>query len=288
MKRGILKSKSGGFTLIELLIVISIIAVLMAIIMPSLNKARQLAMGIACKGNMKTYTFAVAMYLDDNDGKFSNADTCYFKTTQRLQPGENGVNDWLHLRWCNGDINLKDHPEYGGTLFSYIKNASAFICPTFKRLSRIKSDDQFFQANAASLKHYEPWYNYTQNGYLGEKGKYSVLSMSEVKKPATTFSFTEESSLVDTAYNQSGLNDTYMIPGDTAMIDRWMAAVGNNPKLIIPGPAPEGVGTFYDVIAGFHNAPSGDPLGGRGNCAFLDGHIDAHYRKETFYLAYPK
>ncbi len=276
----------SGFTLIELLVVIAIIALLMGIIMPSLNKARQLAMGISCKGNLKNYTLAVAMYLDDNGGKFNSPDLCYFNTTSRLQPGENGVNDWLHLRWCNGDINLKNHPEYGGNLFSYIKNAGAFICPTFKRLSRIKSDDQFFQASGASIKHYEPWYNYTQNGYLGGTGRISVRNITEVKRPATTFSFTEESCYVDTKYNQSGLNDTYMIPGDQAMVDSWMAKVGNNPKLIVPGP--EGVGAFYDVIAGFHNAPSGDPLGGRGNCAFLDGHIDSHYRRETFYLAWPK
>jgi prepilin-type processing-associated H-X9-DG protein len=48
------------------------------------------------------------------------------------------------------------------------------------------------------------------------------------------------------------------------------------------------VGQFWDVIAGFHHAPSGDKLRGKGNCAFLDGHVDAHYRSETFYYAYPK
>jgi len=42
------------------------------------------------------------------------------------------------------------------------------------------------------------------------------------------------------------------------------------------------------VLAGFHNAPSGDPLMGRGNGACLDGHGDGHYRAETFPLAWPK
>jgi len=52
-------------------------------------------------------------------------------------------------------------------------------------------------------------------------------------------------------------------------------------------PGPDGVGQFWDVIAGFHYAPSGDPMGGRGNCAFLDGHVDGHTRLETFPLSWP-
>ena len=276
-----------GFTLIELLVVIAVIALLMAILMPALSKAKDLAMGATCKGNLKNYTFAMAMYLDDNDGKFCSPHACYFKTIERL-PVESGIGgDHLHFRWCNGDIDLKSHPEYGGTLFPYLMDARSFICPTFKRLAAHQSQDQFFLAQGSTVKNYKPWYNYTMNAYVGSVGlRTAVRSISEVRKPATTFSFTEESSLVDTQYNQSGLNDTYMLPGDDAMVERWMNQVGGNPKLIEPGP--DGVGAFYDTIAGFHHAPTGDKLGGRGNCAFLDGHIDAHYRRETFYLAWPK
>jgi prepilin-type processing-associated H-X9-DG protein len=91
---------------------------------------------------------------------------------------------------------------------------------------------------------------------------------------------------VDTEYNISGLNDTFMVPGDDSMVQGWLSQVGGNPRLVEPGP--DGVGAFWDTIAGFHHAPSGNKLGGRGNCAFLDGHIDSHYRSETFYLAWPK
>jgi prepilin-type processing-associated H-X9-DG protein len=77
-----------------------------------------------------------------------------------------------------------------------------------------------------------------------------------------------------------------MIPGDDDMVQGWLSQVGGNPLLVEPGP--DGVGQFYDTIAGFHHAPTGNKLGGRGNCAFLDGHVDSHYRKETFYLAWPR
>jgi prepilin-type processing-associated H-X9-DG protein len=77
---------------------------------------------------------------------------------------------------------------------------------------------------------------------------------------------------VDTEYNISGLNDTFMAPGDDPMVQGWLSQVGGNPRMVIPGP--DGVGPFWDTIAGFHHAPTGNKLGGRGNCAFLDGHID--------------
>jgi len=230
------------------------------------------------------------MYCDDNDGKFCDPDKCYFSTRDRL-PVESGIGgNHLHLRWCNGDIDLKSHPEYGGTLYPYLADARAFICPAYRRLAVRNSDDQFFRAYGDTIRNYEPWYNYTMNAYLGSENssveKSRIIRISEAKRPATTYSFTEESSYVDTAYNASGLNDTFMVPGSDSMVDGWLSQVGHNPRLVEPGP--DGVGAFWDVIAGFHHAPSGDRLGGKGNCAFLDGHVDAHYRRETFYLAWPR
>lgn len=49
----------------------------------------------------------------------------------------------------------------------------------------------------------------------------------------------------------------------------------------------DGVGQFWDVVAGFHHALIGDKLAGRGDCVFLDGHVAAHPRSETFPLAWP-
>jgi len=281
--------QSKAFTLIELLVVISIIALLLAIILPALGKAKNLAQGSACKGNLKNYCLAVAMYTDESDGKFPVPERCYF-TQGTAYAVESGLASPLHLRWCNGDLNLKDHPEYAGPFFRYIANAQAFICPAFRTLAVRNSDDHFYAADTARLKNYKPWYNYTMNAYLGSENsgvqKTRVKKITEVKRPSTTYSFVEESCLVDTAYNVSGLNDTFMVPGDDSMIQGWFAKVGPTPRLVIPGP--DGVGPFWDVIGGFHNTSAANLFAGRGNCALLDGHVDAYTRAETFVHAYPR
>ena len=60
----------GAFTLIELLVVIAIIALLMAILMPALNRVKKQAKAVACKMNLHQWGLAFTMYTGDNDGYF--------------------------------------------------------------------------------------------------------------------------------------------------------------------------------------------------------------------------
>ena len=64
------------------------------------------------------------------------------------------------------------------------------------------------------------------------------------------------------------------------------AAVGNDPGR--SSPAPRASGQFYDVVGGFHNASAANLFSGKGNCAILDGHVEAFTRAETFPHAYPR
>jgi prepilin-type N-terminal cleavage/methylation domain-containing protein len=61
------KQFQAGFTLIELLVVIAIIALLLSIIMPSLEKARNMAMRVRCANNLKQINLTMSMYVDSND-----------------------------------------------------------------------------------------------------------------------------------------------------------------------------------------------------------------------------
>jgi len=61
--------KVKGFTLIELLMVISIIVLLMALLLPSLQRFRKQARAVACQANLKQWAKAVALYAEDNQGR---------------------------------------------------------------------------------------------------------------------------------------------------------------------------------------------------------------------------
>ena len=62
--------KRKGFTLIELLVVIAIIALLMAILLPALHRARNQARAVVCQTNLKEWGTTFAIYLDENRGRF--------------------------------------------------------------------------------------------------------------------------------------------------------------------------------------------------------------------------
>ncbi|MFI4910104.1 MAG: type II secretion system protein [Sedimentisphaeraceae bacterium JB056] len=70
MYKAIAKKKDKAFTLIELLVVISIIAVLMSILIPSLSMARAQAQKVVCTSNLRNMGLATSLYLEDYDGRY--------------------------------------------------------------------------------------------------------------------------------------------------------------------------------------------------------------------------
>jgi prepilin-type N-terminal cleavage/methylation domain-containing protein/prepilin-type processing-associated H-X9-DG protein len=62
--------KQRGFTLIELLVVIAIVALLMAILMPALQRVKKQAKAVVCQQNLHEWAIIFSMYVGDNDGYF--------------------------------------------------------------------------------------------------------------------------------------------------------------------------------------------------------------------------
>jgi len=110
-----------GFTLIELLVVIAIIAILMAILMPALNRAREQGKRAVCLNNAKQLTLAWIMYADDNDGRISSA-------SGEHQYG--WVSGITHPVSTPVETQIKALKE--GVLFQYANNAKVYRCPVAK------------------------------------------------------------------------------------------------------------------------------------------------------------
>jgi prepilin-type N-terminal cleavage/methylation domain-containing protein/prepilin-type processing-associated H-X9-DG protein len=64
------QTAGGGFTLIELLVVLAVVSLLVAILLPSLGRARAHARLIRCGANLKSLALAWIAYVDDHDGRF--------------------------------------------------------------------------------------------------------------------------------------------------------------------------------------------------------------------------
>lgn len=77
---------SRAFTLIELLVVIAVIAVLMAVLLPAFSRVRKHTKSVVCRSHLKQWGMAMALYLEDNEGRFP-----------RVGANENGVQGTLSL-----------------------------------------------------------------------------------------------------------------------------------------------------------------------------------------------
>lgn len=108
------RNRDHAFTLVELLVVIGIIAVLVSMLLPSLNKARESSRKVACASNMRSVGQAILMYTNANKGVLPFAYSTGYNT------------DWMNL--VINALDSKQSATFGGNRSGGIRNM--FRCPS--------------------------------------------------------------------------------------------------------------------------------------------------------------
>ena len=161
-----------AFTLVELLIVVTIIAIVIAILMPALTAAREQAFRVQCMSNIRQLTAAWIMYNNEHKGQF-----CCSEVQRPDMPQAYGLAGFLpppnrFWSWIAANPDGTQNIQ-AGLLWPYVANRQIYFCP-----------HDPFRAETV----------YCINGMLaGRVGTpMTRLRLSEIKASAATFVFMEQ------------------------------------------------------------------------------------------------
>jgi prepilin-type N-terminal cleavage/methylation domain-containing protein/prepilin-type processing-associated H-X9-DG protein len=247
--------RGNAFTLIELLVVIAIIAILAAMLLPALSKAKQKAQAIACMNSLKQLTLGWIMYSGDNNGKLAPNGGTYggtgfitaTPTDPKLQPGA----AWY--QWCPGDMSAFSPNAtnfiQAGAIYPYVNSMGVYHCA---------ADHNGYKFGSIIFPHAR---SYSMNCYLSPITDGSMDGRWHAAEGTVNF-------YKDTSFTQPGPSSTFVL------IDENEYSI--NDAYFVSDPAQ---GNFWqDVPATRH--------GSAGGLSFADGHSEIKRWKDSKILNY--
>jgi prepilin-type N-terminal cleavage/methylation domain-containing protein/prepilin-type processing-associated H-X9-DG protein len=237
---------SNAFTLIELLVVISIIALLVSILLPALNSARQAATSAVCLVNERSMTLAWLMYKDANKEYVVGADTAVdgdLPTSNHQHPQY----DWVKMPQDEAgnrvalDVATVEDRRWGmqrGALYPYSQNEKVYFCPGDRRTGIRESGISYAISNMMCGE----WLNVPRLAIRGVDQEIGVLKYTKIKNPYEKFVFVEEHNMLGGA-------------GGGVNVGAWMMGANLSSPI------------WRDSISLWHNKKS--------NFGYADGHAES-------------
>jgi prepilin-type processing-associated H-X9-DG protein/prepilin-type N-terminal cleavage/methylation domain-containing protein len=260
--------QNKAFTLVELLVVIGIIALLVSILLPALNKARAAAQAVQCASNMKQLAQGVIMYATDNDGYYpSNDATLPHPTNPAVAKSYPWYTDHLVGKYVNNRTE-RVGPDYVSTRL--------FFCPSVAYVVTSAQSGYWGAGNmgigynaANTVRRNYLYYRYpsvmaSNSGYAAqavglEPYNSQIIRQGRFRRSAEFLLFTD----VSGGTTSEASNKFIQMYNGCA---RTGVPIGGTP--------------YFGTSSVYSTNPAGDAVSyrhsQRANVAFLDGHVESY------------
>jgi prepilin-type N-terminal cleavage/methylation domain-containing protein/prepilin-type processing-associated H-X9-DG protein len=245
------KSRRPAFTLVEVLVVIAVIAIIAALLMPALSKARERGLAMVCLNNTKQLTLSALLYTDDHEGMLP------------YNMGMSGSAYRSNLNWVNNVMtwdlssdNTNQATIRQASLGSYVSGSTGiYRCPSDHVLSTVQSAAGW----DGRIR------SYSMNALVGNAGAFSTngvnvndpgykqfFKLAQIPRPADIFVFLDE--------HPDSIDDGYFVnkAGTTGSSTGYGSSVTTQTSL-----------EWTDLPASYHNKSAA--------FSFVDGHSSLHH-----------